>query len=85
MIESLVHVHMYMYMCIQLDVGCVLYLLIVYLIISWGEWSRILSTGRFKKRQLSPADIENIARTMVCGYISFESVSSTHSNETMRN
>ena len=32
---------------------------------SWGEWNRILSQARFKKRHLLSRDVENVARTMV--------------------
>lgn len=31
----------------------------------WGQWGDILTACRFKKRQLSIRDVENISRTMV--------------------
>ena len=33
--------------------------------IRWGQWVDVLESGRFRKRQLSTRDVENIARTMV--------------------
>ena len=32
---------------------------------SWGEFSAVLKSGKYKRRQLSTKDVENIARTMV--------------------
>lgn len=40
-------------------------LFILYSNIRWGQWIDILDSGRFRKRQLSTRDVENIARTMV--------------------
>lgn len=42
-----------------------LVLFILYSNIRWGQWIDILDCGRFRKRQLSTRDVENIARTMV--------------------
>ena len=36
---------------------------------SWGQWREIVRAAKFKKRQLGMKDVENIARTMVCGKI----------------
>ena len=49
------YVYMYMYMY-------------MYMHGRWGQWKDILYNGRYKKRQLSTKDIENISRTMVRTY-----------------